>query len=82
MPDLEKSFEIIVNGQKKSWSKDQISYAEVVDLAFPPPHDPNTIFTVLYTNGPDGHREGTLVEGQSVGVKNHMIFHVKRTNKS
>lgn len=82
MAEAPKNFEIVVNGQKKSWASDSISYAQVVDLAFPPPHDPNDVFTVLYTNGPPKNKEGTLVAGQAVEVKTNMIFHVKRTNKS
>lgn len=75
-------YEIIVNGKPHKWGKREISYLEVVDLAFPPPHKETEIFTVQYSRGPDKNREGTLVLGQQVFVKNGMNFHVSRTDKS
>lgn len=74
--------EIIVNGKPHNWDKKEISYSEVVDLAFPPPQKETEIFTVQYSRGPNENREGTLVQGQQVFVKNGMNFHVSRTDKS
>ena len=77
-----KGYEIIVNGKPHNWENREISYSEVVDLAFPPPHKETEIFTVQYSRGPDENREGTLIQGQQVFVKNGMNFHVSRTDKS
>ncbi len=82
MPDEQKKFEIIVNGRPRHWEKETISYTEVVDIAFPPPHKPTEIFTVQYSHGPPKNPQGTLVEGQTVTVKSGMIFDVTRTDKS
>ncbi len=74
---------IIVNAREKEWEKEKISYEEVVELAFGPlTPDENIVYTVTYSKGPDGHHEGSLVRGQSVPVKNGMIFNVTKTNKS
>jgi hypothetical protein len=82
LPEDSKKFEIIVNGKRKTWEKSTISYSEVVDLAFPPPHKDTEFFTVQYSHGPEVNRQGTLVEGQTVKVKSGMIFDVTRTDKS
>ena len=82
MTEGEKKFEIIVNGKPKPWQEDAISYSQVVDLAFPPPHKPTEVFTVQYSHGPKDKPQGTLVKGQTVNVKSGMIFDVTRTDKS
>lgn len=78
--DDKKTVTIIVNGRKKEVSKGNLSFSEVVALSGLP-NDPNTIFTVTYRRG-EGNKEGTLVEGESVKVKEGMIFDVTPTNKS
>ena len=46
------------------------------------PGGPDIIFTVTYTKGADHRPQGTLVEGQTVKVKDGMIFNVTATNRS
>jgi Multiubiquitin len=75
---------VIVNGRKKEVRRRFLSFAEVVALAFPdvPPSE-NIIYTVAYRNGGNEHRpDGTLVEGESVKIKDGTIFDVTATNKS
>lgn len=79
-----KTVTIIVNGRAKPWPKNEdITFEQVVALAFPnPPSGDGIQFTVQYTRG-DGHKPaGTLVEGQSVKVKDGMEFDVTQTNRS
>ena len=74
---------IIVNTREKRWNKKAISYEQVVVLAFGTCSEhPDTVYTVTYTKGPEHKRDGSLVKGQSVKVKNGMIFNVSQTNKS
>jgi hypothetical protein len=74
---------IIVNTREKQWAKKEISYRELVILAFGSfSDDLNVVYTVTYTKGPEHHRQGSLVIGQSIKVKNGMIFNVSQTNKS
>lgn len=82
MPENKKEVTIIVNGREKQFPKEEISFAEVVALAFDTPHSPDTMYTVSYRRGHGNKPEGTLVEGQSVKVKDGMIFNVTATNKS
>jgi hypothetical protein len=77
----EKHVTIIVNTRPREWDKETISYEEVVALAFNPP-DPNTVYTVDFSNGPHGHTEGTLTKGRRVPVAQGMIFNVTPTGKS
>lgn len=80
----EKPITIIVNGRPKEWIKKQISFTEVVTLAFggDPQVGPNCVYTVTYHKGNDKNKEGTMVEGDSVHVKEGMVFNVTATNKS
>lgn len=79
----DKEVTIIVNAREKKWDKKEISYKEVIELAFGSySEDENVVYTVTYSKGPDSHREGSMVKGQVVKVKDGMIFNVTQTNKS
>lgn len=74
---------IIVNAREKQVEKDDITFEEVVDLAFDPkPVGENVLFTVTYRRGQGNKPEGSLLAGQSVKVKDGMIFNVTATDKS
>lgn len=74
---------IIVNARPRVVLKDDISFDEVVALAFDsPPIGDNVSFTIIYRRGHGNKPEGTLVQGQVVKVKDGMIFDVSPTNKS
>ena len=74
---------IIVNGEEKPWCDRRISFDEVVELAFgAEPSNPNICYTVTFKNAAGRHKQGVLVEGDNVKVKNETIFNVKRTDKS
>ena len=74
---------IIVNGKEKPWDKKQISFAEVIILAFGAYNDtPTMVYTVGYEDGPKQNPEGSMVKGATVFVKNKMIFHATATDKS
>lgn len=73
---------IVVNGRKKMVDEKEISFDEVVALAFDePPSGPNVVITVAYRHA-HGDKSGTLEEGQSIKVKEGMIFDVTATDKS
>src|SRR4051812_9406707 len=72
--DHDDQVTIVVNGRAKKWTKDKISYDELVALSgLPMPGGSNPGFTITYHNGP-GHQDGTVVPGQSVKVRNGMVF--------
>lgn len=79
----DKEVTIIVNTREKTWNKKEISYEEVIVLAFDSySNDENVVYTVTYSKGPDSHHEGSLVKGGNAKVKDGMIFNVTQTNKS
>lgn len=77
----DKTFNIIVNGRPREVTGHKLTYQQVVRLAFPDDQpDPNVVYTVAYAN-PHG-KDGTLVDGEDVPVKEGMIFNVTKTNRS
>jgi len=78
-----KEFTIIVNGRKKVVLTKELSFDQVVALAFNPvPTGENILFTISYEHGPHANPEGSLTQGRTVKVKNGMIFNVTYTDKS
>jgi hypothetical protein len=75
---------IVVNGRPKTVPKNSsLSFWDVVKLAFEnPPTGDGIQYTVQYTRGNGNKPSGTLVEGQSVKVKDGMEFDVTSTNRS
>jgi Multiubiquitin len=74
---------IIVNARPKEVTAKELSFAEIVALAFDsPPIGENIVFTVTYRKGEGNKPEGTLVEGETVKIKDGMIFNVTATDKS
>lgn len=78
----DKATTIIVNGRAREFSGKEISFAEAVQLANLGSGGDSVVFTVTYKRG-QGHKpEGTMVDGDTVKVKDGMIFNVTRTDKS
>jgi len=78
-----KPVTIIVNTVKHTIEKnEEISFEELVALAYPDgPTGPQVGYTVMYQRG-HGNKDGTLVAGQSVKVKDGMLFDVTPTDRS
>jgi hypothetical protein len=82
-PAQNKEFTIIVNGRKKVVNSKELSFNDIVALAFDPvPTGQNVLFTITYEHGPHANPEGTLMEGATVKIKEGMIFNVTQTDKS
>ena len=82
-PPEKKEITIIVNGRKKKVDTQELSFDQVVALAFNPvPTGPNIMFTVTYRHGPHANPHGNLLEGSTVKIKDGMIFNVTQTDKS
>ncbi len=74
-------YKIIVNGILKVWHDRKITFIEVVGLAFDNLNATNT-YTVVYDKGPHENKEGSMVDGDCVFVKDKMIFNVTETHNS
>ena len=78
-----KTINIVVNGRSREVTTNEISFEELVDLAFrDPPRGPQIVFTITFRNGGSRIAEGVLDEGQTVKVQNRTIIKVTRTDPS
>jgi hypothetical protein len=76
-------FKITVNAREKTVASKELTFNEVVALAFNPvPSGENIVVTVAFRRGHGNKPEGTLSEGETVKVKDGMIFDVTATDKS
>ncbi|KAB1070739.1 multiubiquitin domain-containing protein [Methylobacterium planeticum] len=74
---------IIVNGRERVVQPGRITFEALIALAFEiPPVGQAVSFTVTFRKGDDSHSDGSLTAGQSVQVKNGMVFNVRATDKS
>jgi hypothetical protein len=78
----QKSYTIIVNGKQRIVHDNVLTFSQVVALADELPKGDNVMYTVMYRKS-DGHKkEGTLVDGDSVKIKDGTVFDVTATDKS
>ena len=76
-------FVIVVNGRRREVRKSQLTFNEIVKLAFDnPPQGEFICFTITYRGGDPSKPEGTLLEGETVKLVCGMIFNVTATDKS
>lgn len=82
--DEKHGLTVVVNGQQKVVRERELTFREVVALAYDgsPPAGENWSFTVTYRRGESEKPHGSLVAGDEVKVKEGMIFNVTATDKS
>lgn len=82
--DERKTVTIIINGRPKTLpKKEELTFEEIVALAFENPQTGDGIqYTIQYSRGHGNKPSGTLVEGQTVKIKEGMEFDVTCTNRS
>lgn len=74
---------IVVNGRSRGWDEKEITFEQVVAIAYPnPPEGPDVDYTVSYRRGQGSKPVGTLKPNESVKVKDGMIFDVTPTDQS
>ena len=74
---------IIVEGTAHEWTKKEITYDEVVTLEVPDyAQHPEITYSVTYKKGHGNKPESDLAKGESVKVKDGMIFNVSETGQS
>ena len=74
---------IVVNGDRREVPGSRVTFGEIIAIAYPvPPPGTDVQFTVQFTRGPESKPAGTLIEGQSVKIRNGMEFDVTPTNRS
>lgn len=70
---------IFVNARPKAVKARSLSFAQIVALA---QLGASTTYTVSYRKGRHSRPEGTLVDGDTIKIKEGMIFNVSATNQS
>lgn len=78
--DLKKKYTIVVNGEPAEVDSDIVTYAQVVTIAYPT-GQPGTEYTVTFDRAKQP-REGDLLPGGSVEIKDGTEFDVTPTGKS
>ncbi|MCY4537224.1 MAG: multiubiquitin domain-containing protein [Chloroflexi bacterium] len=83
-PD-DKTISIIINGRPTPVprERDELSFDELVDLAFEDPaRGPQIVFTITFRNAGGRIKEGELDEGQNLKLRDGTIVNVTRTDQS
>ena len=78
-----KAITIVVNGRPKEVTTEEVSFDELVDLAFAnPKRGPQILFTITFRNAGGRIEEGELDEGQRIKVREGTVVNVTRTDQS
>ena len=78
-----KMFLITVNGRQRQVERDELSFDELVDIAFDDPaRGPQIVFTITFREAGGRIPEGELDEGQRLKVRDGTIINVGRTDQS
>ena len=81
-PD-DKTFSITVNGRQREVEREELSFDELVDLAFDDPaRGPQIVFTITFREAGGRIPEGELDEEQRLKVRDGTIINVTRTDRS
>ena len=77
------TFKIIVNTRPKEVPRPKVTFEQIVELAYPGPHDQNVTFSMTFRNAASKPHTGELAAGGAVQVKRKgTIFNVCRTVQS
>ena len=80
---VEQELKIIINGRPLKVETGELTFLELVKLAFPNTTVcQNIAYTITYTRGCKDKPEGSMVQGDSVCLKNGEVFNVTATSKS
>lgn len=81
--ETKKNLQITVNGTPHEWESREITYENIVKLAYGElPSNPRTYFTVTYKRGQGHGEQGNVAPGQTFQVTNNMKFYVSASNQS
>ncbi|MFI6066945.1 multiubiquitin domain-containing protein [Micromonospora sp. NPDC051227] len=81
--EKDKNYAIVVNAQPFTVATHEVTFAQIVKLAFgAQSDDPDKTFTITYRKSDNARHDGTLVEGGMVKVKNGTVFNVTSTTRS
>jgi hypothetical protein len=73
---------IVVNGRARTVEGDEITFEQIVQLAFPNDTTPNAVFSMTFRHAAPQPHSGDLAAGGRVRVKKGTVFNVTRTVQS
>lgn len=82
-PRPSPGFEIIVNARVRIVPEAAVTFAQIVEIAFPGSHEPNAVFTMTFRHAASNPHAGELAAGGVVTAKKKgTIFNVTKTIQS
>ena len=73
---------IIVNGRARTVPGDEVTFEDIIQIAFPNDATPNVVFSMTYRHAASQPHNGNLAVGGTVRVKKGTVFNVTRTVQS
>lgn len=81
--DRLRVFTIVINARERTITDKELTFEQLVALAFPTaPTGENVLFTISFRRGHGNKPEGSLLAGETVKIKDGMVFVVSATDKS
>ena len=78
-----KEITVIINGTPETVTEKELTFAEIVELAYGhPPEGGFIVYSITYERGDGNKPEGSIVEGDTLKLKGGMLINVTRTDKS
>ncbi len=74
--------EIIINARPNVVSGPNVTFEQIVNLAFPGSHNSNVMFTGTYSKAASAPPNGVLSAGNIIKIKKGSIFNVTQSDKS
>ena len=82
-PLRDNTFSIAINGRRRKVEREELSFDDLVSLAFDDPErGPHIVFTITFREAGGRIAEGELDEGQRLKVRGGTIINVTRTDQS
>ena len=77
----ERSYVLTVNGRERAVNSKKQTYRDIALLAYPGADFDKFMFTITFFRV-EGGKDGDLVEGEKINVKDGMVFNVRRSDRS
>ncbi|AEA26492.1 hypothetical protein Psed_4332 [Pseudonocardia dioxanivorans CB1190] len=74
---------IVINARERTVTDKELTFEQLVAMAYPSaPTGENVMFTISFRRGHGNKPEGSLLTGETVKIKDGMVFVVSATDKS
>lgn len=81
--DQHRRITLVINARERTIIEKELTFEQLVALAFPTaPTGENVLFTISFRRGHGNKPDGSLLAGETVQIKDGMVFVVSATDKS